>query len=254
MPDDVDVADRTVHVADNVDEFVERTRLQQIHEAKQKAADALREASYEAKVGDPVAAREYARGAVEMYVLEVESLYKQTDYGRELWARAQLGEVPLREAAPGLEFGDVEAIKDVDVTSTGERTIRLQTADRRPTGVSEDRPPQLEQAVNQRPAMRTEDTEIESAEIFVDGVGTYIDGLSGTAQVTVERDAAAGWAHSTETATMSAQLSPPLEVSREAYRATNALLSQSDVGVKLLDGDEGEAEFDTEYRDESDDG
>lgn len=212
MPEEV--PDEVVHVADNVDEFVERTRLKQIHEAKSAAAEALREARLDkydrrGELRSDAAAREYAQAAVEAYILEVEALYKRTDHGQELWEEAILGRVPVVETTD-FNVQDVDDVKEISTTLP---------------------------------------LTVEGGQVVVEGVGTYVDGLQGNVQITVEVENESWDRKQTETKTYRGAMTAPIWLSREAYRATNALLAKSDMGVKIAE-EEDNAEWDTSYRDD----
>lgn len=94
-----------VFVADSIDEFVQRGRWQQIMEARQEARDALREAPMQraslrqrmshTEAGEAV--RQTVHAAVESYVMEVERLYHETEPGRKLWADTPLATVNCRQ-------------------------------------------------------------------------------------------------------------------------------------------------------------
>jgi hypothetical protein len=55
---------------------------------------------------------------------------------------------------------------------------------------------------------------------------------------TVTEESVTGWANGVEETTRTAELVAPIWLSREALRATNALLTESDVGVQLVDDDD----------------
>ena len=212
---DSDIPDETVFVADNVDEFVERTRHRQILDSKERAAEALRKVGghrMEARrSGQPEheaqsLVREMARSAVESYVLECEALFQGTPEGNILWDDAVLAEFTIGDAL-GLEHRDIDAVEVND-------------------------------GMSRNPA--------ESVQVV--GVGQYPD-LGGWVDVTYEETLNRRGSPTTEE-TARLELTVPVDVSREAYRATNTLLTALDLGVKT--GEKG-GEVDGEYSDLLDD-
>ncbi|MDS0223796.1 hypothetical protein NDI54_20930 [Haloarcula sp. S1AR25-5A] len=212
---DSDIPDETVFVADNVDEFVERTRHRQILDAKERAGEALRKVGghrLEAhRSGQPDheaerLVREMARSAVESYVLECEALFQGTPEGNILWDEAPIAEFTVGDAL-GLEHRDIDAVEVND-------------------GIPRD--------------------SAESVQVV--GVGQYPD-LGGWVDVTYEETLNRRGSPTTEETTR-LELTVPVDVSREAYRATNTLLTALDLGVKT--GEKG-GEVDGEYSDLLDD-
>lgn len=205
-----DVPDEVLHVADSVDEFVERTRLKQIHEARKAAADAIEGAALRKtqlrrdgvrKDEARELARETARSGVERYVLEVEARYKRTEAGRKLWHDAELGTISVHDP---LTWED-EPDEVTQITVHPAAGIELRNGDR----------------------------------VAVVGVRAFVDGFHAAS---VEAEAKVPTATSANpnaavSETLTAALTPPVRISREAFRATNALIAESDVGVKI----EGEA-------------
>jgi hypothetical protein len=202
-----------VFVADNVDEFVERTRHRQILDAKERAGDALRQVGarrmeaqqsgqpdYEAERP----AREMSRSSVEAYVLECEALYQGTPEGNGLWDSAHIAEFTVGDAL-GLEH------RDITVSGINDGTSRT-------------------------PADRVQ----------VVGVGEYLE-LGGWIDVNYEETLDRRGSPTTED-TARLELTVPVNVSRAVFRATNGLLSELDLGVKTGTEDES-GEWDTDYRD-----
>jgi hypothetical protein len=222
-----EATDEVIHVADSVNEFVERTRLQEIHEAKQEATSAVRNSEFQEvefsrrfgnEDGQRMAARN-VRKAVETYILEVEAIYQRTEAGRELWANAPLGELSLDELAPGLDLDgeDVLTVADVEIRSRGDLSYDVTRED--------------------DPFSRGRGA-VTDATVSVAGVGTFVDGLAGRVTATVTEESGTGWANGVEETTRTAELVAPIWLSREALRATNALLTESDVGVQLVSDDD----------------
>lgn len=207
----VEPDEQTVFVADGVDEFVERTRLQQILEARERAAEALRDAELRHMnarsngLGETQAARaagEPARAAVESYVLECEQIYRGTEGGQKLWTDAPLAVVDIRD---GISLGNRENIKKIKLNG---RLVKN---------------PQQG--------------------IQLCGVQQFV-GLSPAVEVTYERELNRRGAP-TEPVTEQVGWATPVWVSREAFRATNALLTSTELGVQFGTG--GDNTVDSEY-------
>lgn len=217
MSDTQDIPDEIVHVADTVDEFVERTRHSQILDAKERAAKALREAELrrtelrqQSRPEHEVraAARSPLRSAVEAYILECEPLYQQTEEGRKLWDSADLGRIGISGSLDldRSQIGDIQSVSLVDSTLDASSDV-----------------------------------------IRVQGIREFLALSEAKCQITYEH-ALPRRGDVTETRSVATRLLIPTEVSQSAYRATNALLTSLDLGVKTGIEDE-EAEWDTDYRD-----
>lgn len=212
-----DAEEQTVFVADTVDEFVERTRLQQILEAKNAAAEALQNSrirhmeaiqSGMSKTEAERVASETARAAVASYVLECEQIYRRTENGHRLWTEAPLAEMDIRDGISLDMNGEMKNIKEIRLN--GERV------DNPERGI-----------------------ELQGVQQFV--------GLSPDVEITYERELPRR-GKPLETVTDRFEWSTPVWVSREAYRATNALLADSELGVKVDTEDES-GEWENDYRD-----
>jgi hypothetical protein len=211
MSDTQEIPNEIVQVADSVDEFVERTRHSQILEAKERAAEALRKVGghrLEARQsGQPD--HEAERLVREMARSAVESYVLECE---ALFQKTPEGNI-LWEDAPLAEFtiGDGLGLKhrDIDVVEVNDDIARD-----------------------------------PDESLRVVGVGQYPD-LGGWVNVTYEETLNRRGSPTTEK-TARLELTVPVDVSREAYRATNTLLTALDLGVKT--GEEG-GEVDGEYSD-----
>lgn len=205
---DAQPGEETVFVADDVDEFIQRTRWKQILEAAADARAALRDGGAKtAQLRRAGRSRSQAsldaagmvRSAVVSFVLECEPLYRRTDAGAELWRGARLTKAPARDLLD-TEFDgtvtEIEPLGRADVT------------------------------------FRRENGELV---VVVDGVEEFVELDRSIVRVTVEEDMdRRGPATSTED--YSAGLFTPAAISREAYRATNALLNHVGPGFEVEDG------------------
>ena len=192
--------DETVFVADSVDEYVERTQHQQLLNAKETAGETLRNSvqiRMQASRDGQTAAREAVRRAVEQYVLEAESLFNRTKPGQVLWNQPTIDTVPMSEA---LNVGGAEGIsKILDIRSRG--------------------------AV--QPYQR-------NGRWFVDitGVGEFFDfedtPIAVDYEVELDRRG-----NASEENSFTLYPETPISTSREVFRATNALLAELDLGVRM---------------------
>lgn len=202
--------EEAVLIADNVDEFVQRQRYQQIFDARSEAGRAIRES--ETRKLDAVQSgldlpeaeavmRQTVRKAVESYVLECEPLYQQTEVGTALWSDTDLATVRALECVAGASPDDVGQLS---LLGTG--------------GL----------AVQDHPLT-----------IQVGGVGDYMAFNNLRARLSrtesLNRRSAA-----TQTDDKQVTLSTPVWLSREAFRATNALLNDLGVGIEATSDDDGE--------------
>lgn len=195
-------ADHVAVVADGIDEYVDKMRLKMLYSAHEKAAKQVR--NLPAARLDARGSRERAkaataatlRGAVETYIYEAEPLFGHTEIGVELWTDAELGPVPLFNAVPGVEWRDAES---------------FDFGGRLPDGVEVSRD-------GGRPMLRLR------------GIRTYLDYTGTEIRVTSEQDVAYSRTGTT-TETDVYELWPSAGLSRDAYRATNLLLSELGIGI-----------------------
>jgi hypothetical protein len=193
--------DETIFVADSVDEFVERTQHQQLLNAKETSAETLRNSvqiRMQSRGDGQTAAREAVRRAVEQYVLEAESLYNRTEAGQLLWEKAHVDTVPMSKA---LSLGsDAEQIASI-------------------------------QDIKSRGAVQPYQ---QNGRWLVDlqGVGSYFDFEDTPFQITyqVKLNRRGG---ATKENTVTLYPETPVNTSREVFRATNALLAELDLGVRM---------------------
>lgn len=208
---DSDTPDQTVHVADDLDEWLQRQRYRQIFEAKERAAEALRDAPgalgpgpNDAKVEANV--RERVAAAVTQFVIEIERILKSVEDG-SLWSSEQFDTFELREvtAIPD-SFNDFEVL----------------------TGMA--------------PARRQDGTIVYE----INGVSDFVD--LGETELFIEWEQVANPATGRiETNRVIRTPHPPVNVSRNVYREAAELLG--DVGIDLdLEPESDEAGWGPNYR------
>ena len=94
-----------VHVADDLEDWLQRERYRDIFEAKRAAAEVLRDltaATNGPKGRDPATllqARERAVAVVSQFVIEIKRIFTESERGRELWQNERFGEFALQEVA-----------------------------------------------------------------------------------------------------------------------------------------------------------
>lgn len=192
--------DETVFVADSVDEYVERTQHQQLLNAKETAGETLRntvQIRMQASRDGQTAAREAVRRAVEQYVLEAESLFNRTKPGKVLWNQPTIDTVPMSEA---LNVGGADGIsKILDIRSRG----AIQPYQRDGRWLAD-----------------------------INGVGEFFD-FEDTA-IAVEYEVGLNRrGNASEQESLTLYPETPISTSREVFRATNALLAELDLGVRM---------------------
>lgn len=203
--------EETIHVADNVDEFVQRSRWQQILEAREEARDALRSASLQRAQlrSDGLdhqearrLSRESLRGAVESYVLEAEPIYQRTEPGQKLWGGVDLAMVALPDLFVA-NLGEDEEVADVEIVTRDGTEFVVRRRD-------EGTPVVQLRGVQDYLALAR-------AYVRYQVVGQTLDRL-GNPKADREETVRA---------------STPVNVSREAFRATNALLNHVGPGFEI---------------------
>lgn len=217
-------ADEIAVVVDDMDEFIDRTRYQQLFEARSAAMNALRDAPMSRVEGRGRGAREeevtYAvsestRAAVAGYVLEAEPLYQNTDIGQELWRTASLGPLPISDVAPNVTWGEVETHELFRVPESA--------------------------AVLGTPPNR----------VKLSGIGTFLE--FGNAYLQATSNSSGDWrGRERGDKTEIHELLTPPELSEQVFRVTNHLLTELGVGLQSETSDENEAE--TDYSDIVDSG
>ena len=203
------IDEQVVYAADNISDYVQRTRYQQLFERKEaasKAFDRVTMVRREPAV-DQSDVREIVRQAVESYVLEVESLYQQTEPGRALWEQAEIDVIPIAEA-----LGEVAEHKKLSLKSAeAARGLRVME-------------------VNGQQSL------------VVKGVKNYLKLPDTRLSATFEKEMNRRGSPTTEE-TYQLGATVPLRTSREVFRATNALLEQLDLGVSI-ESEVGDVESD----------
>lgn len=212
-----------VFVADSVTEFVERRRWQQIHEAREAARNRLTAAprirgEHSGQAAVDAVRREIA-AAVETYVMEVETLYKRTEPGRKLWRDTEIATVDVREVAT-LPLDDGDRLDDLDVTQVGDAQLPMRRHDPRDEwGQPTDDPPQVT--------------------FFVGGVRDFLTIANLRLRVDAEVLIQAGCTWKRKQRHRTARATVPTRISKEVYRATNALVEHVGPGLEVGDADDG---------------
>ncbi|WP_435130281.1 hypothetical protein [Halobaculum sp. D14] len=204
-----DRSEDAVFTADSVDEFVERMRHRQLLEAKQDAAATLRNAVALQQRATAGRAAEEIRHAVAQYVLEAEALYRRTEPGKRLWNEVEIDTIPVLASAPvdGEEVASVDRVRPINGPPVGERHGRRV--------------------------------------LPVVGVKSFLEADEWRARLIYQSDIP-GRGAATETKSVTFSPAVPISTSREAFRATNALLHQLDMGVRMS-ADDGTGTVDTDY-------
>lgn len=117
--DHADDGDELASVSEDADDYIDKARLRSLFEARDEAAEAIRESSLrqfeiERQYGDDTDAAmiidEHVRQSVLAYVLEAEPLLQNTDAGQEVWEDAGLAPVAL-PSPPSAEWDGDPSMK-----------------------------------------------------------------------------------------------------------------------------------------------
>jgi hypothetical protein len=206
--------DELARVSDDAEEFIDKARLRSLFEARDEAAEAIRESSIqevdlrrrgESKQDAETIVDEHVRSAVTAYVLEAEPLLKNTDAGEEVWADAGLTPVRL-PPRPEAEWEGA--------TSRTVRNVRDGLVD------------------EARDAIR------------LPGVGHYV--RSSTPFVVEWRGfvKSPGLSRGTENGVRTATATIPRGVSEDVFRTLNKLLADLGIGIEAEVAGDDEASFD----------
>jgi hypothetical protein len=200
-------------VSESTEQFMEQSRLRSLFDARDKAAQAIRDATMreqELRRKTPRATLlvdEHVRAAVTAYVLECEPLYQNTELGQEYWVEYRFEPVTLAIAPPD------------EVTTSG-RGYKSREILGLPEGVLE-----------------------ENRVLSVTGIQEYLALPSPiTVRWTGTQDGPLSSGRSTVTATT--ELGAPRILSESVFRATNQLLADLDIGIDAERQSGGEAQFD----------
>jgi hypothetical protein len=203
--------DELARVTEDAAEFVDKARLRSLFEARDEAAEAIREATlHEIELeerGHDEATQvvdEHVRTNVMAYVLECEPLLRNTDAGTEYWAGYSLGPVPLPS--------------------------------RPEAGVAWDMQPSRTVHVDDKWLTKSRDC------IQIPGIGAFV-ALPSPIRI--------DWSgpvrkHGTNTQseTVSQKYPVPKEISEDVFRAINRLLADLGIGLDAEAIEDGEASYD----------
>jgi len=191
-------------VGDSAQEVIEKSRLRSLFEARDEAATAIREAPLKEYEVPRQVVNQHVRSSVTAYILECEPLFKNTEAGLEYWQKYQFKPIPLPRSPP-----DEVTSPDgpLDSTSVG------------PT-------------VKRKEIIGIPDSMIEdSRQIAVTGIGSYV-GLPSPIEIRwvgfgADSPNLSGESNNTEIT----QVQIPRQLSESAFRATNKLLADLDIGL-----------------------
>jgi len=202
--------DEAVRVDDEVTDMVDRARLTALFDAREQAAEAIRDAPLQRvemrQAGQPPAVvAEHVRSAVTAYVLEAEPLFQNTEEGRELWRSSRVGPIPLTDPSKGVEWYEPP---DATVINVRDELVR-------------------------------------DDHILVPGIGTYVS-LPSPIEVVWEGEESVTYrrGNATKDRQERAEVRPPVEVSEAVFRASNRLLADIGLGLEAETVEDGEVSFD----------
>ena len=196
----------TIHVADDLDEYLERQRFKQIFKAKKEAADTLR------KFGNPAAQangpqdlqfiRERVSAVIVSYITEIRRPLEETEQGRELWQNTHITTVPIQTTAP-IPNGDITRLEP----TAGLQPIRYR----------------------------------DNYYYQIDGVEDYLTLHDTEAKLETMKTSSGNWGDSVRTNEHSIDPYPTIPTSRTVYQELTRLLT--DIGLDLELGEEDDDEW-----------
>ena len=209
---------RTVHVAEDLDEFLEKQRYKAIFKAKNDAAETLRTHGNPAAFANSPAElsliRERVSTAIVSYITEIRRILEETEQGRELWQDTRIAEIPLNKAT--VVSGSVSRVRPTD---------GLQPVEHTPT------------------TDRFEFTNDNSEYYYVlGGVADYLTLHDTEAEVTYLTEAA-GLNRGKTAETVAVDPYPPIPTSREVYQKLTRLLADTGLDIELGEPDADEWEL-----------
>lgn len=200
-------------IGESAEEFTEKNRLRSLFEARDQAAQAIREAPLrEYEIQQYRATKEivdeHVRAAVTAYTLECEPLFKNTNDGLRYWKQYDLPAIQLPKAEP-------DEIKS-DKIGPNVRNIEIE-------GVSD--------SIFDRENLKIKMTGIESYVTLRSPIKIHWQGYGelGYRQKRLEA-----------TTTMGV----PRSLSEDVFRATNKLLADLDIGLDAEQIEDEEVSFD----------
>jgi hypothetical protein len=195
--------DPIARVEAGTDELVERTRIASLTEAREEAADAIREAplrrdeARRRRGGRPEAVAEHVRSAVAAYALECEPVLKNTPEGRNLWGDRRLGPIPLPDPPGGRwREGPTPTVTNVAGELVGDGVVA------------------------------------------VPGVGAYVELPTPICVDWEGRRDAPGLGRGVETATETTEVRAPVRLSERVFRNLNKLLADLGLGLDVETDDD----------------
>lgn len=203
--------DELARVTEDAAEFVDKARLRSLFEARDEAAEAIREATlHEIELeerGHDEATQvvdEHVRTNVMAYVLECEPLLKNTEAGAEYWNDYSLGPMRLPDSPPTDRNWEVGPTRTVYL---GDRWI-----------------------------------DEGSGTILIPGIGAFVN-LPSPIQVEWT-----GTVHpytgETESEAVTENYPVPRAISEDVFRAINRLLADLGIGLEAEAAEDGEASYD----------
>jgi len=198
------MTDEEATVGESAQELTEKSRLRSLFQSRDEAATAIREAPLKEYEVPRQVVNQHVRSSVTAYILECEPLFKNTEAGLEYWQRYQFKPIPLPQSPPDEVTGPNGPL---DTTSVG------------PT-------------VKRREVIGVPDSMIsDSQQIGVTGIGSFVN-LPSPIEIRwvgFGADSPSFAGESNNTATTQIQI--PRQLSEGAFRATNKLLADLDIGL-----------------------
>ena len=234
-----------IHVAEDLNEFLEKERYKQIFEAKQQAGEVLRKTgSVKADATnntDIQLMRERVSESVVNYITEIRRILEETESGQELWEDTQLATIGITDAA--LVDGDVSNVMRKTGLQPVEHTPEPQHNRTGRDGNGRQRYTTTRFGDLVPTDKQRFDTPHDSNYYYVlGGVADYLALHDTEAEVTYLADSP-GLGRGKQTETVAVDPYPTVGQSREVYQELTRLLADAGLDVELGEPDDDEWEL-----------
>ena len=223
-----------IHVAEDLDDYLEKERFKQIFEAKNEAAETLREYGNPAALVDNATQLQFVRekvsAAVVGYITEIRRILEETEAGRELWANTELANINLTDAA----FVENDADIKTATAITGLQVVQ-HTPQRQPDPNASNQYYELQndgslkQVADPGKPLRNQQTNYY---YLLGGVADYLTLHDSEARITY-LTGAPDLGRGKQRQTRDVDIYPTVGLSRDVYQRLTRLLGESGLDLKL---------------------
>jgi hypothetical protein len=233
-----------IHVAEDLDDYLEKERFKQIFEAKNEAADMLREygnpAAHIRTDADLRLIRERVSASIVSYITEIRRILEETEAGRELWQNTELATIKLTNAALIDNAADIQTATAVSGLQIVEHTPQRQpdpNANNQYLELQNDG--SLKQVADPGKPLRNQQTQYY---YVLGGVSDYLTLHESEAKITY-LTSAPGLGRGQQRQTLAADVYPTVGQSRGVYQRLTRLLGETGLDLELGEPDENKWEL-----------